>query len=667
MKIVKHPLDVDFIKKWIGKGIDPIILSILNRRGLKEDDDLFDFLSPLIENIFSPFLFKDIIISFKRIDKAIKKREKIIVFGDRDVDGTTSTVILIDFLKNLGADVEYDIPINDEPFGLNIDKFKSWESKNYKLCITVDCGITNIEEISYLNNIKIDTIIIDHHQPLICLPEAFSIINPKNEKKIKFNSIAACGVLFIFIFGYLYYKSKFFNKKIALIFNENNNLKIIVYENLIIIKSLCFKDFDKTTEREIDYYYFYDDNPLNYKNVLNSIPNVKIKILNSINNIYSNSVINVVDDIKIKSKISLFNELFKNIKNFENILKNYLPLVMLGTIADLMPLIKINRFFVYYGLSYLKKSNLNNFNMLFNQLNLDINEINSKDISWIICPILNSPGRMGDANITINFLNNNIKEDIITKIIKINDERKIKGDQAYSIFLKEINQNKLNYDNNLIFFYSDNIEIGITGITANKLSKISNCPTIVAAQHGDYYTGSIRGDCNYHFVDFLEKGSNLLLQFGGHKQAAGFKFHKNNLENFKKFLINNSSLFSKIKNIEEINIDAEIPLKYLEYDLITKLNILEPFGIDNPNPILFTPSLKILNFLRIGKNKQHLKIFFETDTVPFIGLFWDQGEWFENFYKINNKYDVTYKLETNRYNGQIILQMMILDLKKSEY
>ena len=77
MKIEKKPLDIDFIKKWIAKGIDPIILSILNRRGLKEEEDLFDFLSPLIENIFSPFLFKDIITAFKRIDKAIKYREKV--------------------------------------------------------------------------------------------------------------------------------------------------------------------------------------------------------------------------------------------------------------------------------------------------------------------------------------------------------------------------------------------------------------------------------------------------------------------------------------------------------------------------------------------------------------------------------------------------------------
>lgn len=667
MKILKKPLDIDFIKKWINKGIDPIILSILNRRGLKDEEELFDFLSPLIENIFSPFLFKDIVPAFKRIDTAITNNEKIIVFGDRDVDGATSTVMLIDFLKKLGAVVEYEIPINDEPFGLNSDKFKSWENKNFKLCITVDCGITNIEETALLNKMKIDTIIIDHHQPLANLPEAYTIINPKNEKNIKFNNIAACGVLFVFIFGYYFYKSKLFNKKIALFFNEQNILKTIIYENMIASNAFDYKNFDKINDNEIDQYYFYDENPTNYKNILNSIPNKNIKILNSITDIYSNSMINIIDDIKIKSKISLFHELFNSIKNLENILKNYLPLVMLGTIADLMPLIKINRFFVYYGLIYLKELNLDNFNMLFNQLNLNINELTSKDISWTICPILNSPGRMGDANITINFLNNNIEEDIISKIIKINDERKIKGDEAYSIFLNEINQNKSNYDNNLIFFYSNNIEIGITGITANKLSKISNCPTIVAAQHGDFFTGSIRGECNYHFVDFLEKGSNLLLQFGGHKQAAGFKFHKNNLEDFKKFLIINSSLFSKIKNNEELVIDVEIPLKYLEYDLLSKLNILEPFGIDNPNPVLFTPSLKILNFLRIGKHKQHLKIFFETDSIPFIGLFWDKGEWFENIHKNNAKYDVAYKLETNKYNRQITLQMIILDLKKSEY
>jgi single-stranded-DNA-specific exonuclease len=204
--------------------------------------------------------------------------------------------------------------------------------------------------------------------------------------------------------------------------------------------------------------------------------------------------------------------------------------------------------------------------------------------------------------------------------------------------------------------------MGITGITANKLSKISNCPTIVAAKHGKYYTGSIRGETKYHFVDFLKKSADILMHFGGHKKAAGFRFHENNLNDFKQFLTENSFLFSEKTDIDELNIDAEIPINYLGYELISLLNKLEPFGIDNPNPTLFTSGLRIINYYCIGKEKQHLKIYFETEKSPFIGLYWNKAEWFEKIYNPDNIYDVAYNLELNRYNGQTILQMIILYL-----
>lgn len=663
MKLIKKTLNTNFIKKWMDKGINPIILSILNRRGFSENETL-EFLSPLLENLPSPFIYKDIIKAIKRIEQAIKNKEKIIIFGDKDVDGTTSTIILLDYLKNLEADVEYVIPIHDEPFGLNREKFDLWKDKNYKLCITVDCGITNIEEIHTLKKMEIDTIIIDHHQPLLDLPEAYAIINPKNEKNIIFNNIAACGVIFFFIFGYNFFRSFFFDKKIALLFIKENLLNVIIYENMIKIEDFSLNDFKDFNKYNYDLYYFYSEQASDYKNSLSSLSDKNIKILKPFEKIYNASLINFLDDIEYKAGISLINNIFKKIKNFEKSLNKYLTLVMLGTIADLMPLINSNRILAYHGIKNIKKSNLKNLTKLIDKLHLNIDQLNSKEISWLICPILNSPGRMGDANLTINFLNNKDDDELIHKIININEERKIKGDHAYNYFLNEIKQNKSYYDDNLTFFHSNDIEMGITGITANKLSKISNCPTIVAAKHGSYYTGSIRGKTKYHFVDFLKKCANILIHFGGHKQAAGFRLHEKDLDNFKQFLVENSFLFSGKKDDEEINIDAEIPINYLEYELINILGELEPFGIDNPNPTLFTSGLHVTNFYRIGKEKQHLKIYFKTEKNPFIGLYWDKGEWFENIHSSSNEYDVAYKLETNRYNGQITLQMIILYLNK---
>ncbi|MCK4798899.1 MAG: single-stranded-DNA-specific exonuclease RecJ [Spirochaetes bacterium] len=665
MKIIKKELDINFIKEWMNNGINPIILSVLNRREWKNEEDLLDFFCPVIERIPSPFLFKDIITAYKRIEKAILNNEKIIVFGDRDVDGITSMVILINFLKNLGAIVEWDLPIGEDTYGLSQKKIITWENKGYSLCITVDCGITNIEEINTLKKNNIDTIIIDHHQPLSSLPDAISIINPKNENNFLFNNIAACGVTFLFIFGYLFFRSSFFDKTIAIIFKENDKIIYDVYKNLIKIKSVKLEKNEDINKNGCDYYNFYNENNHSADNLQKLISKLDIKILQPITKIYNNNFLTFLNNVPLKAKISLFNSIFKKIETFETIKRQFLPLVMLGTIADLMPLIKINRIFVYSGLEYFKNFTTPNIIKLCEQINIDPMDVTSKDIGWTICPLLNAPGRMGDASVALDFLIN-INEDkkIIEEIICINKKRQLAGNKIYKKILNEIDNNKTYYNNNLAFFYSEEINRGITGITATKLAKHTTCPIIIAAKEGDYYTGSIRGKTDYHFVDFLNKGADILSQYGGHKKAAGFRFHKEKLDSFKNFLLNNSYLFSNEKEEDPLYIDAEIPVKYLNYKLLSILKILEPFGIDNINPILYTQSLKISSYTKMGKEKQHLKIFFETYPTPFVGIFWDKAEWFEKNHNQYSKYDVIYQLETNKYNGQIVIQMIILDLQK---
>jgi single-stranded-DNA-specific exonuclease len=661
MKRIKKQLNSDFIKKWMNRGINPILLSILNRRNVSDEIELLNILNPSFENIMSPFLFTNIINAFIRLKKAIETKEKIIIFGDRDVDGTTSVAIIVDFLKKYNADVSWEVPLSDDHYGLTHDKVNDWKDK-YNLCITVDCGITNIEEVRELKEYGIETIVIDHHAPLENVPNAVSIVNPKCENDLLFKDIAACGVTFLFCYGFLFFQNKYFEKTVGVFYKDRNDFKVDSYKNFIFLESFHLKNNDDFNKVKYDYYFCYSENEEFSKIVLNL--NKDIILLNYKSD---KSFFNLLDNYSKKAEIGLNSYIQNQIMNIQYIKNEYLPLVMLGLVADIMPLIKTNRILTKLGLNIFKEKKLNNFNVLFNRLNFDIDTASVKDFAWNICPTLNASGRMGIANLTVEFfLNKEKPEEIIEKMITNNEKRKIKGEEAYNCFIKEISANKQMYNNELTFFYSDEIHRGITGITATKLSQESNCPTIVASIEGEYFTGSMRGKANYHFVEFLNKANDILEEFGGHQSAAGFRFKKNKLESFKNFLKLNSNLLSMEIKEEQIEIDAEIPFDYLNYDLFKILEIIEPFGESNETPVFFTSGLKIDDYFIIGKERNHLKIFFKIKDKQMPSLFWNKANWFNEIHKNSNSYDVIYQLEINKFNNQLIPQMQILDLTISE-
>ncbi|OGI09961.1 MAG: single-stranded-DNA-specific exonuclease RecJ [Candidatus Margulisbacteria bacterium GWF2_35_9] len=186
--------------------IDPVVTHIIFNRGIKSEKSVRDFLDPklsLIEKEFCPIGTEKAI---DRIIEAIKKKENIIVFGDYDADGVTGTVVLLDALKNLGANVEYYVPYRyTEGYGLNPEAIHKFKSDGITLVITVDCGISNINEITLANELGIDVIITDHHTPPAKLPPAVAIVNPKCEHDSSSKYLAGVGVAYKFIY-YLYKK-----------------------------------------------------------------------------------------------------------------------------------------------------------------------------------------------------------------------------------------------------------------------------------------------------------------------------------------------------------------------------------------------------------------------------------------------------------------------------
>ncbi|MEA2065048.1 MAG: single-stranded-DNA-specific exonuclease RecJ [Patescibacteria group bacterium] len=184
----------EFIDKF--PEINPVILQLLYSRGITEQEKIDEFLNPDYEKLHSPFLFSDIKKTIARIKKTISKNEKIFVYGDYDADGVTSSALLISCLKKIGADCDIYIPHREnEGYGLNNEAIKTISGKDAKLIITVDCGISDFQEVEFAKDLGIEIIITDHHAPPKKLPKCL-ILNPQADKNYPFKELAGVGVAF---------------------------------------------------------------------------------------------------------------------------------------------------------------------------------------------------------------------------------------------------------------------------------------------------------------------------------------------------------------------------------------------------------------------------------------------------------------------------------------
>ena len=179
-------------------GISTLLAKILVNRGIVDGKQIKVFLEPQRHDFHNPFDMLDMERAVNRIIEAINNKEKTIIYGDYDVDGITSITVLKKFLNERGLDVDYYIPNRlEEGYGLNKEAVEEIAKKGYKLMITVDCGISGIEEVELANSLGIETIITDHHEQLDTLPNAYAIINPKRrDNTYPFRGLAGVGVVF---------------------------------------------------------------------------------------------------------------------------------------------------------------------------------------------------------------------------------------------------------------------------------------------------------------------------------------------------------------------------------------------------------------------------------------------------------------------------------------
>ncbi len=185
-------------------GVSKIIAHLLELRGVKTFDDAKQFFRPELSHLHDPFLMKDMLLAVERIEAALQKNQKVLVYGDYDVDGTTSVAMMYSFLKKYSKQMEYYIPCRyEEGYGISLKGIDYARENNISLIIALDCGIRAVAEIDYANERGIDVIICDHHIPSEKIPNAIAVLNPKQtDCKYPYKELSGCGVGFKLVQAY---------------------------------------------------------------------------------------------------------------------------------------------------------------------------------------------------------------------------------------------------------------------------------------------------------------------------------------------------------------------------------------------------------------------------------------------------------------------------------
>lgn len=547
-------------------GISRTVASVLVNRGIDGVEAASLFLQAKLKMLPDPFLLKDAHKAAEIIVTYIKNKKKIVIYGDYDVDGITSTLIMYEFLTHVGANVKYYIPHRlEDGYGLNTYTLEEIATNGGELVITVDCGITSIDEVKYAKNLALQTIIIDHHHVSEFIPEAIAIVNPhQKECQYPFKEMAAVGVAFSF---------------------------------LMVFKKIIEKDgFFKGT-----------------------LPN----------------------------------------------LVEYLDIVALGTVADMVPLVDSNRIFVKHGLLQMQKNKRSGLLALANICGIkNLKEITPAVISYKMAPRLNAAGRIGNAIKGLELILSNDYDAALKMAEELNLTNEYRQQLEAEIF-DQANSKVENSDiletKSCIILHSEKWHPGVIGIVASRLVEKYYKPTIMISVEDGIGRGSARSIPQLHIYNVIEQLSGLLVQFGGHKYAAGLTIKESNIPEFIERFNNLVSIaLSNEVYSQATEIDGELPFNELAPDLIVALSKLEPFGMNNQEPCFIARNVRILKQSIINRSHLHWKLSAENTSMTFnsIGFGLINGKDTPN---IGDLIDIIYFPRINTYGGNIALQLYIKD------
>ncbi|MEH1807567.1 single-stranded-DNA-specific exonuclease RecJ [Nostoc sp.] len=587
-------------------NLSPIVSQLLINRGMETPEQVQAFLDPESLVLPSPLEdFPDLAISLELLENAIASQTKIAICGDYDADGMTSTALLLRSLRTLGAQVDYAIPSRmHEGYGINKRIVEEFHREGVGLILTVDNGISAFEPVARARELGLAVIITDHHDIPQKLPPANAILNPKLiAESSPYRGVAGVGVAYI--------------------------LAVSLAQQLGQTKGL------------------------------------------------------------IQPMLALFT---------------------LGTIADLAPLTGVNRRWVKRGLQHLPKSNLAGIQALIqvggvqargeeraggageageqgsrgaeekipNPKSKTCTErsrsiqnpksLKPEDIGFRLGPRINAIGRIGNPQTVIELLTTDDMGVALERAMQceqVNASRQEMCQQieqeaiAYveSEFVTSLQQDRV------LIVVQPNWHHGVIGIVASRLVERYGVPVFIGTyENEEHIRGSARSIPEFHVFEALEYCHDLLGKFGGHKAAGGFSLPAENLQALRSRLIEFANQCLEPQHLKPLlKIDAEVNLNHLNQQLYQQLNALHPCGMDNPDPVFWTPNVQVVEQKIVGKGHIKLTIAQTIDNQEYKikAIAWRWGDYF----RLPPRVDVAYKLRENYFNGNTSIELELIGVR----
>ncbi|MDN6310339.1 MAG: single-stranded-DNA-specific exonuclease RecJ [Psychroflexus sp.] len=535
------------------------IARLLVNRNIKTFDEAKTFFRPQLEDLHDPFLMKDMDLAVNRLIEAVENGEKIMVYGDYDVDGTTAVSLMSSYLKTLTDAVISYIPDRyAEGYGVSLKGIDVAEEQNVSLIVALDCGIKAVDKVAYAKEKNIDFIICDHHRPGESLPDAVAVLDPKrSDCTYPFDELCGCGVGF----------------KLA--------------------------------------------QAIQHKLGLNA------------RKVY-----------------------------------HYMDLVAIAIGSDIVPITGENRILAHYGLKLVNVRKRTGVAALLAQTKRDAFTIT--DLVFSVGPRINAAGRMRHGLEAVALLCENNLEKATSFAEEINNHNTERQDADKRITVEALDQiADLNEENRYTsVVYHEKWHKGVIGIVASRLIEKYYRPTLVFTKSGEQLAASARSVVGFDVYEALEKCTEFITQFGGHKYAAGLTLEEKNYQLFK----------DKFETVVKETIDADLLVPEIKYELLIDfqnitaklhriLKQFAPFGPKNMKPVFYAKNLKLDDYAKpVGKEKQHLKCQLIQDGMGIAAIGFGLGGIFEEI-KDNDKLEAVFTLEENEWNNEVKLQLNIKDIR----
>ena len=557
MKWELKKYDIKYLTKKSSEfGESKLITRLLLNRGIDTRKKVEKFLNTSENDLLDPFLFENMEKVVERIKLAKLKKEKIVIYGDYDVDGISGVAYLVIMLRKLGLNVDYYIPNRvHEGFGINRSTINFLKRRDTKLFITVDISINSREEITLLKKNGIDIIVTDHHrQTTVCDEMEILTINPKISKSYPNKYLSGSGVAF----------------KVA----------CAIYERLGMSKKILY---------------------------------------------------------------------------------DYLDIVMIGTVADVVPMVNENRFIIKKGLNNIKKTKIKGLKYIINYLKINPKNITTSDIGFLIAPIFNALGRIDNSKIVVNFF---IQEDdfklisIIEEMKRANKIRRYLENEIYNEIEEKIQRlNRPKY----IFMQSRSWPSGVVGVVCSRISIKYNIPVILVSIKNGYGKASCRSIEGINIFDMLKEISTKLERFGGHDLAAGFLVSEKYLLEVERYL--RQKLVRKNReDVEKVlNVDSWLNIKSINKKKLCDINRLAPFGLDNLEPNFIDTEVEFIKISKFGIDNRHFKGFVKKNDRIISVIGYNLGHKLKTKNENKRKYRVIYTPIFKSVHSDLYIELRIKD------